>query len=104
MLMMLRDLPVPRLSKIYLLQRLESNKEPKGGQLRPAAGGVGHITATQAPGPDSLGQTSGALMQLSPKEQLELLAAANANQAEVPDWAFSSGHRVGRAACSPRKV
>ena len=52
--------------------------------------------ATQAPGPDSMGQTSGAPAQLSQMQQLQLLAAANANQADIPDGAFSSGlHGLG---------
>lgn len=50
--------------------------------------------ASQAP--DTLGQTSGAPPQLSQMQQLQLLAAANANQAEIPGGSFSSGlHGLG---------
>ncbi len=43
-----------------------------------------------------MGQTSGAPAQLSQMQQLQLLAAANVNQAEIPDGAFSSGlHGLG---------
>ena len=52
--------------------------------------------ASQAPGPDSLGQSSGVTAQLRQMQQLQALAAANANHAEIPDGAFSSGlHGLG---------
>ena len=47
--------------------------------------------ASQAPGPDALGQNSGAPSQLSQMQQLQLLAAANANQGNLPDGSYSSG-------------
>ncbi len=79
----------------HLLQRSERSKKPRATQLQPEAGEVGHDIAAQAPGPDSskLGQTSGARAQLSQTQLLQLLAAPHANQAELLDGAFSSGHR-----------
>ena len=77
----------------HLLQRSGSSKKAKGSQLQPPAGEVGHSIATQALGPDSLGQTIGAQRSPNQMQQLQLLAGANAHQAEMLDGAFSSGHR-----------
>ena len=50
-----------------------------------------HSSASQAPAPETIGQNSTAAPQLSQMQQLQLLAAANANLGNLPDGSFSSG-------------
>ena len=99
---MLKDLPVPCPEQNHVLRRSGSSKNANASQLQSAASEVGHSTATQAQGSNSLGQTSGAPEQLSQMQQLQLLAAADANQADLPSGAFTSGHS-GLSSLIPQK-
>lgn len=61
------------------------------GAFNPPNQQATHNAASQPPGSESLGQNNGAAPQLTQMQQLQLLAAANANQGNMPDGNFSSG-------------